>query len=102
MSQIKFAEKAQRMFKIVEQCQNSGLPKKDFCHQHNIPRSQYYYWQKKYREHFRDEESGFVAVDTDTAVGTKDDIKINLPNGVSIQLPLHTPPTTIKQLLTLT
>lgn len=91
------------MFKIVEQCQNSGLPKKDFCHHHNIPRSQYYYWQKKYREQFQEEEEdGFIAVDTDTANGTQDEMKINLPNGVSIQLPLHTSPIIIKQLLTLT
>ena len=91
MSQERLAEKTQRMFDIV-----------DFCHEQNIPLSRYYYWQKKYYEQFQKEDRGFVAIDTHTADRAEGEMKINLPNGVSIQVPLHTSPIIIKQLLTLT
>lgn len=90
------------MFDIVKRCQSSGQRKKDFCNEQNIPLSRYYYWQKKYYEQFQAEDCGFVAVGTHTADKTEGEMKISLPNGVSIQVPLDTSPIIIKQLLTLT
>ncbi|HKK60356.1 MAG TPA: hypothetical protein VJ937_12825 [Salinivirga sp.] len=101
MSQERLEEKAQRMFDIVEQCQSSGQHKKDFCHEQNIPLSKYYYWQKRYYEEVHKNDRGFVAIDTHAADREDGQMKINLPTGVSIQIPLDTSPIIIKQLLTL-
>ncbi|MEE1518202.1 MAG: IS66 family insertion sequence element accessory protein TnpB [Lachnospiraceae bacterium] len=38
-----------RWLPIIEECAASGMPKKDWCREHNIELKKFYYWQRKAR-----------------------------------------------------
>ncbi|SFG08205.1 hypothetical protein SAMN04488033_12548 [Salegentibacter agarivorans] len=40
-------DKQAYMFELIQEWKASGLSKKDFCHNHGILRSNFYYWFKK-------------------------------------------------------
>lgn len=41
--------RAQQWAMVIQECQMSGLKKKDFCEQRGISEKSFYYWQRKLR-----------------------------------------------------
>lgn len=41
--------RAQEWFSIIQTCNSSGLPKRQWCEEHGIRLRQFFYWQKKIR-----------------------------------------------------
>ena len=42
-----------RWLPIIEECAASGMPKKDWCKEHNIELKKFYYWQRKRDQHYQ-------------------------------------------------
>ncbi|WP_156101198.1 hypothetical protein [Salegentibacter sp. Hel_I_6] len=42
-------DKQAYMYELIQEWEVSGLSKKDFCHNHGIIRSNFYYWFKKWK-----------------------------------------------------
>ena len=51
-----------KMFLIIEQWQQSGLPKKEFCVQHKIANATFHYWYKKYKKKDSMELTPFIPI----------------------------------------
>ena len=41
--------RAQTWAMLIQECNNSGLTKQEFCQQHGISEKSYYYWLRKFR-----------------------------------------------------
>ena len=51
-----------KMFLMIEQWQQSGLPKKSFCVQHKIANATFHYWYKKYKKKDSQELTPFIPI----------------------------------------
>jgi hypothetical protein len=51
-----------KMFLLIEQWQQSGLPKKAFCVQHKVANATFHYWYKKYRQKDSCELTPFIPI----------------------------------------
>jgi hypothetical protein len=78
-----------KVFFIINEWEQSGITKADFCRSRKIPKSTFYYWHKKYKEQKEDTPNPFIRVKI------KEDTKpspqacgmtISYPNGVRVTL----------------
>ena len=88
-------EKRNEMSLIVEQWQESGMTQKEYARDHGIKLSTLRYWIHKSREELTPD--GFIpfTIPSDNA------IRLLYPNGIELQLPVHTPARMIKYLINL-
>lgn len=94
----------QEMFHLLEDFQQSGLSRFDFCEQKKIAVAKFYYWQKKFRDQSSDTPNGFIHLTSRKGHGSIEPmapIVLQYPNGVSLQLPAGTPIATLRTLLSL-
>ena len=49
MDKIAHEVRAQEWFSIIQACNSSGLPKKQWCEENGIPVRKFFYWQKRIR-----------------------------------------------------
>ena len=83
------------MLSLIERWQESGKLQQEFCQEHDITFSTFYYWLKRYRRGI--EESSFLPVE----ISSGSNIEIRYPDGKILQLPAAIKLSTLKQLLNL-
>lgn len=84
-------EHSRKMLGMIEEWQNSGITKKEFCEAHNIPQWKFYYWLKRYNQKGNDVPGHFVPVSTGKKKPSQTTgLEIQYPNGVKIILPAGT------------
>ena len=84
MEKAKPISRKQEMFALVEDSLSSGLTKTQFCKEHEISHSQFFNWQKRYRQQ-QEEGAGFLPVQINGQSGAGD-IETIYPNGVQVLL----------------
>ena len=84
-------ERAAHWQKQISQWQKSGLSGAQFCKQHELDLSQFYYWSKKHsRKRFGPEQdanamTGFATVVATDAPAYSEGLRFTLPNGCTIE-----------------
>jgi len=92
------------MFHLLDDFQQSGLSRLDFCEQKKIAVAKFYYWQKKLRDQSSDTPNGFIRLSSRKGHGSVEPmtpIVLQYPNGVSLQLPAGTSISVLRTLLCL-
>ena len=56
-----------------------------FCEQHAITVKQYYYWQRRYRQHLRPPSDAFIEV-TPPALGSRAWMEVAYPDGRCVRM----------------
>lgn len=92
------------MFRIIEEFNNSGKTRKDFCFDNKMAVNVFYYWQRKYRDEKQGLAQGsFVAVRTSGKIqplsAKESVITVQYPNGVSLQVPVGSPVQVLRALI---
>lgn len=83
--------RAQTWAMLIQECNNSGLTKREFCQQRGISEKSFYYWLRKLRCHMADASSPKLVQLEPAAIS--DDIlqiqyrgaELKLPAGVDIE-----------------
>ena len=82
--------RAQTWARLIQECNNSGLTKREFCQQRGISEKSFYYWLRKLRSQMA-EVAGPQLVQLDSAPVADDMLQIQyrgaelkLPSGVDI------------------
>ena len=82
--------RAQTWAMLIQECNNSGLTKREFCQQRGISEKSFYYWLRKLRSHTT-ETAGPQLVQLDSVPALEDMLQIQyrgaelkLPSGVDI------------------
>lgn len=52
----------EKMFALIDQWKQSGLPKKKFCIEHQVANATFHYWCKKYKLQDTDSLPSFIPV----------------------------------------
>ena len=77
--------RAQSWAMLIQECNNSGLTKREFCQQRGISEKSFYYWLRKLRSHMA-EAAGPQLVQLDSPVASEDMLKIQY-RGAELKLP---------------
>lgn len=83
--------RAQTWAMLIQECNNSGLTKREFCQQRGISEKSFYYWLRKLRSHMA-ETAGPQLVQIDHPVHVQNNMlqiqyrgaELKLPAGVDI------------------
>ena len=77
--------RAQTWAMFIQECNNSGLSKREFCRQRGISEKSFYYWLRKLRSQMA-EAAGPQLVQLDPAPATDDMLQIQY-RGAELKLP---------------
>ena len=77
--------RAQAWAMLIQECNNSGLSKREFCRQRGISEKSFYYWLRKLRSQMA-EAAGPQLVQLDPAPATDDMLQIQY-RGAELKLP---------------
>ena len=77
--------RAQTWAMLIQECNNSGLTKREFCQQRGISEKSFYYWLRKLRSHMA-ESSGPQLVQLDPVPMQQDMLEIQY-RGAELKLP---------------
>ena len=77
--------RAQTWAMLIQECNNSGLTKREFCQQHGISEKSFYYWLRKLRSHMA-ETAGPQLVQLESASLPDDMLQIQY-RGAELKLP---------------
>ena len=77
--------RAQTWAMLIQECNNSGLTKREFCQQRGISEKSFYYWLRKLRSQMA-EAAGPQLVQLDSAPVAEDMLQIQY-RGAEIKLP---------------
>ena len=77
--------RAQTWAMLIQECNNSGLTKREFCQQRGISEKSFYYWLRKLRSQM-EEAAGPQLVQLDPRVVSNDMLQIQY-RGAEIKLP---------------
>ena len=77
--------RAQTWAMLIQECNNSGLTKREFCQQRGISEKSFYYWLRKLRSHMT-EAAGPQLVQLDSPVASEDMLQIQY-RGAELKLP---------------
>lgn len=100
MLNMKSKAQQREMFALIERWHESDMGQAEFCREHGLPRSRFYYWLKRYRE--KAPPGGFAEVRVsgpETGQNVDGEIKIHFPNGVMLRLPMTVNPATVRMLI---
>ena len=78
--------RAQAWAMLIQECNNSGLTKREFCQQRGISEKSFYYWLRKLRSQMA-EDTGPQLVQLDPAPATDDMLQIQY-RGAELKLPV--------------
>jgi len=78
--------RAQTWAMLIQECNNSGLTKREFCQQRGISEKSLYYWLRKLRSHMA-EIAGPQLVQLDSAPVAEDMLQIQY-RGAELKLPV--------------
>lgn len=76
-------ETQNQMYAMIEECNQSGLSKRDYCMSKNMNEARFLLLAKKYQEKDKS-NSGFIKPDTRSGSKQSKTIEIIFPNGVRI------------------
>ena len=77
----------EHMFRLIEDCHNSGLSKKQWCQQNGIPKSRFFYWQNQYRKaREQNSKAAFIELPAPDKQPTAM-IELEYPSGLTIRIP---------------
>lgn len=77
--------RAQTWAMLIQECNNSGLTKREFCQQRGISEKSFYYWLRKLRSQMA-EAAGTQLVQLDPLVASADMLQIQY-RGAELKLP---------------
>ena len=77
--------RAQNWAMLIQECNNSGLTKREFCQQRGISEKSFYYWQRKLRAHII-ESSEPQLVPLKHSISSEDMLDIRF-RGAELKLP---------------
>lgn len=77
--------RAQNWAMLIQECNNSGLTKREFCQQRGISEKSFYYWLRKLRSHMAD-SAGPQLVQLDPVPMQQDMLEIQY-RGAELKLP---------------
>ena len=77
--------RAQNWAMLIQECNNSGLTKREFCQQRGISEKSFYYWLRKLRSHMA-EASGPQLVQLESVPTRQDMLQIQY-RGAELKLP---------------
>ena len=77
--------RAQNWAMLIQECNNSGLTKREFCQQRGISEKSFYYWLRKLRSHMA-ETSGPQLVQLEAVSNENDMLQIQY-RGAELKLP---------------
>ena len=77
--------RAQTWAMLIQECNNSGLTKREFCQQRGISEKSFYYWLRKLRSQMA-EAAGPRLVQLDSAPSVEDMLQIQY-RGAELKLP---------------
>ncbi len=89
------------MFPLIKVWEKSGLHKKRFCKEYQIPEHLFYYWYRKYLQNNESTIEGFVPVKLNNNESITGSFEVSYPNGVRVSLPTGTNFSDIKSLIEL-
>lgn len=99
--ELKFKQK--KMYTLIEQWEQSGLPKQLFCERHNLPYHVFYYYHNKYqgkpKKRKEKTRGAFLPVKITSAQAPFPPVEIIYPNGVSVKCPSAINPSQLKELI---
>ena len=79
------------MFRLIQECESSGISQAKFIHDNGIAKSTFGYWRKKYlrKKHGTKSTPTFIAVNVDHEMDNNvsrvsDPIELSYPNGVRL------------------
>ena len=90
--EVRDAYRAETWATLIQECNNSGLTKREFCQQRGISEKSYYYWLRKLRNQAaKSAESQLIKLDP---AQTEEDIlhiqyhgaELRLPSGVDMDV----------------
>lgn len=90
-------EKAQAMYSLIEQWQQSEKTQKSFCREKGIAYHVFIYWLKKYRLE-KDQSGEFLTMEFPNPQN-QSGIEIQFPNGIVVHLPSTMDLNEIKKLI---
>ena len=89
--------RAQTWAMLIQECNNSGLTKREFCQQRGISEKSFYYWLRKLRSQMA-EAAGPRLVQLDSAPSVEDMLQIQY-RGAELKLPSGVDMDTVAALL---
>lgn len=100
MDKVEREKYRQEMTAVIRQWESSGKTQVQYCTEHGLKLSVFYYWLRRY--HQGTSPGGFVPVQVvkgkNPGKVPDTSIVIRYPNGTSIHLPYSTPLATIRRL----
>ena len=77
--------RAQSWAMLIQECNNSGLTKREFCQRRGISEKSFYYWLRKLRSQMA-EAAGLQLVPLDSVLAAEDMLQIHY-RGAELKLP---------------
>lgn len=95
-------KRRKEMFHLVELWKSSRMSRNNFCEQHNLRRTTFYYWVKKYEREIQQVSSDFVALEVNKEEPVfASNISLEYPNGIKVHLSEQIELSTLKKLINL-
>ena len=89
---VRNAYRAERWAVLIQECNSSGLTKREFCQQKGISEKSFYYWLRKLRSQVAEAAAGPQLVPLDSVPDLEDILQIyyrgaelKLPGGVDME-----------------
>ena len=89
---------AERMFPLIKDHLASGSDRARFCAEHSITRSRYYYWLRRYKQHFEPPSDDFIEV-TPPALSSRAWMEVAYPDGRCVRMFTPQPSSYVASLL---
>ena len=90
--EVRNGYRAETWAMLIQECNSSGLTKREFCQQHGISEKSYYYWLRKLRSQIVTSSTSPQLVQLDTEALSDDILQIQyrgaelkLPSGVDME-----------------
>lgn len=99
MSITKNLQRQQEMFSLVEQWKQSQQSKVTFCKNNSINLHTFEYWHQKYKK--QNLSTDFIEIKPNKNHQFPQMLRLQYPNGVSIELPANTNVSVIRALINL-
>ena len=93
------SRKKERMYALLEEWKQSGKQQKDFCRDHDIPLYRFQYWRRKQKRE-AEATGGFFPVSCEDRSNNAT-MELIYPSGVRLCLPLGTPASKVRELVSL-
>ena len=74
---VRNAYRAERWAVLIQECNSSGLTKREFCQQKGISEKSFYYWLRKLRSQVSEAAAGPQLVQLDSVPDSEDILQIH-------------------------